>query len=434
METRRYLWEWSRRFASGPFEFLTERRRHTVALGTCLFVAVFVARAVFGTLGDAISFLYVIPVVLVATTAGARAGLLAGCVAFALSSIGTLMADLPVTALGYANRAVVYLFVGGLTGRFATTLRALEAESARHFDLSLDMISTAGFDGRFKSVNPAFERALGYRPDELVGRPFLDFVHPDDREKTEREAASLADGAKTVQFQNRYFAKDGEIRWMEWTSIPLQDEGLIYGVARDVTDRKELEQELERLSQRDPLTGLFNRRRFEEELRQQLAYTRRYGRGGALLMIDLDRFKQINDEFGHAAGDRALCDVAWALSDNLRASDTLARDSAAPGMGYEADDEGGAVVARLGGDEFVALLPEADAAGASAAAERLAEAVSGTPLEIDGRQVELRVSIGVATFDEYGLPGEVDLMAAADRAMYVAKAGGGGAKLAAPGA
>jgi len=399
----------------------TERRWAAVAIAAFLFAAIFVARATIGSLGDAISFLFVIPVVLVATSFGTRAGLLAGGVAFALSSLGTLIEGLPITALGYVNRAVVYLFIGGLTGRFATTLRTLEAESARHFDLSLDMISTAGFDGCFKSVNPAFERVLGYCPEELVGRPFLDFVHPDDREKTEREAASLSDGITTVQFQNRYFAKDGEVLWLEWTSIPLPDEGLIYGVARDVTERKALEQELERLSQRDPLTGLFNRRRFEEELRHQLAYTRHYGKGGALLMIDLDRFKQINDRLGHATGDEALRQVAAVLSDNLRGSDTLARDA-----------EPSRVVARLGGDEFVALLPEADGAGAAAAAERLAEALRAAPLEVDGREVELQVSIGVATFDEHGLPGEEELLAAADRAMYLAKAGGGGgAKLAA---
>jgi diguanylate cyclase (GGDEF)-like protein/PAS domain S-box-containing protein len=400
-------------------KLLTERRRVAVAIAAVLFASIFIARETVGTLGDAISFLYVVPVVLVATSAGTRAGMLAGAVAFVLSSAGTLMADLPVTPLGYVNRAVVYLFVGGLTGRFATTLRTLEAESARHFDLSLDMISTAGFDGRFRRVNPAFERTLGYRPEELVGRPFLDFVHPDDREKTEREAASLATGAKTVQFQNRYFAKDGEVRWLEWTSIPLRDEGLIYGIARDITDRKAMEQELERLSQHDSLTGLFNRRRFEEELRRQLAYTRRYGSGGALLMIDLDRFKQINDQLGHAAGDEALREVARMLSDNLRAGDTVARNAVN-------------FIARFGGDEFVALLPEADAAGAAAAAERLAEALGDMSLRIDGHEVELRVSIGVATFDEHGLPGEEELLAAADRAMYVAKAsGGGGAKLAA---
>ncbi len=411
---------------------LTQRRWTAVALASILFAEIFVLRVTVGTLADAISFLYVIPVVLIATARGTRAGLLAGAVAFLLSSVGALIADAPASVLGYANRALVYLFVGGLTGRFATTLRALQAESARHFNLSVDMICTAGFDGRFRSVNPAFERTLGYSPDELTGRPFLDFVHPDDREKTERESASLAEGAKTVQFQNRYFAKDGEVHWLEWTSIPLQEEAVIYAVARDITDRKELERELQRLSQHDALTGLFNRRRFEEELRRQLAYTRRYGRGGALLMIDLDRFKQINDELGHAAGDRALCQVGRILRDNLRASDTLARDAVTPRVEAEAEVE--AIVARLGGDEFVALLPEADADGAAVAAERLAEAVCGTPLEVDGRQVELCVSIGVAMFDENGIPGEVDLMAAADRAMYLAKASGGGAKLAAPAA
>lgn len=398
---------------------LTERRWAGVAIAAVLFAAIFVLRVTAGTLADAIGFLYVIPIVLVGTARGTRAGLLAGAVAFLLSSSGALIADAPTSVLGYVNRAVVYLFVGGLTGRFATTLRGLEAESARHFDLSLDMISIAGFDGCFKSVNPAFERSLGYRPEELVGRPFLDFVHPDDRERTEREAASLADGAKTVQFQNRYFAKDGAVRWIEWTSIPLEDEELIYGVARDITDRKALERELERLSHHDSLTGLFNRRRFEEELRRQLAYTRRYGKGGALLMIDLDRFKRINDEHGHAAGDEALRQVARVLSDNLRAGDTVARSAVN-------------VVARLGGDEFVALLPEADAEGAARAAERLVAVLAETPLRIEGREVELGVSIGVATFDAYGLPAERELLAAADRAMYVAKAGGGGgAKLAA---
>jgi diguanylate cyclase (GGDEF)-like protein/PAS domain S-box-containing protein len=400
-------------------QLLTERRWAGVAIAAVLFAAIFALRVTVGTLADAISFLYVIPIVLVATARGTRAGLLAGAIAFLLSTVGALMADAPTSVLGYVNRAVVYLFVGGLTGRFATTLRALEAESARHFNLSLDMISIAGFDGRFKSVNPAFERALGYRPEELVGRAFLDFVHPDDREKTEAEAASLSDGVTTVQFQNRYFAKDGEVHWMEWTSIPLPGEGLIYGVARDITERKALEQELERLSQHDPLTGLFNRRRFEEELRRQLAYTRRYGNGGALLMMDLDRFKQINDELGHAAGDEALRHVAELLSDNLRASDTVARDV-------------DPMIARLGGDEFVVLLPEADGGGAQAVAERLAAAIGEASLKVDGREIELRISIGVATFDGDGIPPEQELLAAADRAMYLAKASGGdGAKLAA---
>jgi diguanylate cyclase (GGDEF)-like protein/PAS domain S-box-containing protein len=390
---------------------IAERRRLAAAVAVLLFESIFVARVTFGTLADSFSFLYVIPVVLVAIAFGAGGGLLAGAIAFALASVGNLMADAPSSALGYLNRALVFLFVGGLIGRLVTTLRAVESERARHFELSQDMACVAGFDGYFKRVNPAFERILGYSEEDLLGRPFLDFVHPDDRGGTEEEAAAIAEGGGTVQFRNRYLAKDGSVRWIEWTSQPVFEEETIYAVARDVTDRKALEEELERLSQHDALTGLFNRRRFEEELRRQLAYTNRYGSGGALLLIDVDRFKQINDSLGHAAGDRALCQIAALLQDNLRASDVVARD---------ADP----VVARLGGDEFVVLLPEADEAGARAVADRLTTLMRESTLTIDGREVSLGISVGVAPFDEYGRPGEIELLAAADRAMYEAKAAG----------
>jgi PAS domain S-box-containing protein len=405
---------------------LIGRHRVSVAVPAALFAAIFLARVTFGTLADAIGFLYVIPVVLVAISFGARGGLVAGAVAFALAFLGSLIDDAPVTALGLANRLVVYLFVGGLTGYFATSLRAIETASARHLELSQDMICTADFDGYFTSVNPAFERILGYDESELLGRPFLEFVHPDDRKRTEEEATARAEGAKTIHFQNRYIAKDGKVHWLEWMSQAVLEEEVDYAVARDVSERKALEQELERLSQHDSLTGLFNRRRFEEELRRQLAYTRRYGKGGALLMIDVDRFKEINDSFGHAAGDRVLCEVAALLRDNLRGTDVIARDSTTPAVA--ADDlppnraNPGAVVARLGGDEFVVLLPEADEPGAEAVGARLAEAVRDARLTVDGHRVQLGISVGVALFDELGRPGERELLAAADRAMYEAKA------------
>ena len=309
--------------AAIPVLQLTERRWATVAVAALLFAAILMLRSLTGNAGDAVSFLYVIPVALVAIAFGERWGLVAGLIAFALASIWAWSAGIAIGALGYLVRAGVFLLIGALLGRFATSLRAVEAESARYFHLSLDMICVAGFDGCFKRVNPAFERTLGYAPEELVGRPFLDFVHPDDRELTEREAAAIPDGNGTVQFRNRYLDKQGNVHWLEWMSTAVLDQGLIYAVARDVTDRRALEQELEARSQRDPLTGLFNRRRFEEELQRQLAYTRRYGGKGALLMIDLDQFKQINDDLGHAVGDRALCHVAQVLSENLRRAMSL---------------------------------------------------------------------------------------------------------------
>ncbi len=389
-----------------------KRPINAALLAAALFAAIFGMRFAIGTLGDAITFLYVIPVVLAGMALGTRAGLAAAAVAFVLSTVWVLVDGAPITPLGYFNRALVFLFVGGLAGHFATRMRALEAESARHFNLSLDMISTAGFDGRFKTVNPAFERVLGYRAEDLVDRPFLDFVHPDDREKTEEEAASLSDGRTTVQFQNRYFDSKGEVHWIEWTSVPMLEEHIIYAVARDVTERKKMEQELERLSQCDPLTGLFNRRRFDEELEAQLAYTRRYGKGGALLVLDLDRFKRINDELGHAAGDEALLAVAETLRRNLRQSDTVGRPA-----------EG--IAARLGGDEFAVLLPEVDGPAAEGVAARLVEAFAASELAFEGRPVQLAASVGIALYDKHGCPPAEDLLVAADRAMYEAKARGG---------
>jgi diguanylate cyclase len=389
------------------------KRREAIAAAATLFVAIFALRITVGTLADAISFLYVVPVIVVAIALGMRAGLVAGLIAFGLSSASALIADQPTSALGYFNRAVVFLFIGALVGRFADELRSLEAESNRFFDLSRDMICIAGFDGYFKRVNPAFERTLGYSESELLGRPFVEFVHPGDRETTGEEAGQLAEGGGTVQFQNRYLDKQGEVHWIEWTSVGIPDEDLIYAVARDITDRKVLEQELELLSLSDPLTGVFNRRRFDEALEAQLAHARRYGRGGALLIADLDRFKQINDEFGHAAGDEALRAVARVLAANLRQTDMLARDV-------------GGLVARLGGDEFALLLPEVDVVAAETVASRLVEAIAAEPLEVDGRELKLGISVGVATFDENGCPSAKDLLAAADRAMYVVKAAGGG--------
>ena len=390
------------------------RRREAIAAAAVLFIAIFVVRTTVGTLADAISFLYVIPVVLVAISLGIRGGALAGAVAFALSTASVLIVEQPISAFGYVNRAVAFLFIGALAGRFAEVLRSLEAESTRFFELSRDMICVAGFDGYFKRVNPAFERTLGYSRRELLGRPFVEFVHPDDRGDTDVETGEISDGGPaTVHFQNRYLDKDGDVHWIEWTSVGVPDEELIYAVARDVTERKLLEQELELRSRSDPLTGMLNRRGFDVALAAQLAHARRYKRSGALLIADLDRFKQINDEFGHAAGDEALRVVSRVLASNLRETDLVGRD------------EGG-LLARLGGDEFALLLPETDAAGAEAAGQRLVAALAAEPLRFGDREVRLGVSIGIATFG-HGEGGTVeDLLAAADRAMYVVKAAGGG--------
>ena len=402
-----------------PTQILAERPRASLALAVVLFPTIFVLRLLAPEAGAGVTFLYVVPVVLVAIAYGGAAGLAAAGVAFSLSAVWVVIEGVPVTALGVAVRALVFGFVGFVVGRFATQLRRLEKESSRHFDLSLDMISTAGFDGRFKSVNPAFERILGYRPEDIVDRPFLDFVHPDDVERTELDAAALGEGRETIQFQNRYLDSEGEVHWIEWASVPIRDEDLIYGVARDVTERKALEHELERLSHHDPLTGVYNRRRFDEELSARLREARRYERSGALLIIDLDRFKAINDEYGHAAGDQALREVARVLDENTRGTDAVARD-------------GEGLLARVGGDEFAVLLAEVDEGDAMLVGERLVAALAETDVRCDGRPVPLAISVGIAHFDGHEPVDADQLFSRADRAMYVVKAGGGNGAVAGP--
>ena len=116
------------------------------------------------------------------------------------------------------------------------------SELERLFDLSLQLLGIAGVDGYFKRVNPAFEKTLGYPAEEFLCQPFIEFVHPDDRETTRREIEKLAAGIPTVSFENRYRTKEGGYRWLAWTAVPQSGEGLIYATAMDITGRKQAEQ------------------------------------------------------------------------------------------------------------------------------------------------------------------------------------------------
>lgn len=127
-----------------------------------------------------------------------------------------------------------------------TRLLKSRRELDRFFDVSLDLLCIAGLDGRFKRLNPAFEQVLGYSLDELTSIPFIDMVHPDDREMTANEVRKLDHGLTTTYFENRYLRKDGSTRWIAWTASPVPEEGLIYAAGRDITRAKDAEQELRR--------------------------------------------------------------------------------------------------------------------------------------------------------------------------------------------
>jgi diguanylate cyclase (GGDEF)-like protein len=167
----------------------------------------------------------------------------------------------------------------------------------------------------------------------------------------------------------------------------------------DLTDRRRLEDRLRHLADHDDLTGLINRRRFQEELERHLAQGRRYGMSGALLVLDLDGFKAVNDNHGHNAGDRVLRDVADALRARLRESD---------------------IVARLGGDEFAVLLPRESGEAAQQVCQALERAIPAEVSAPGGRRI--KASVGFAPFEE-GVRSIDEVFSAADASMYATKAG-----------
>ena len=193
--------------------------------------------------------LFVVPIALCAFAFGLRGGLLASLFAVGLLLGWETVNDQQVGAFGVATRATAYFVVGGLLGRFVDERRALEAQVNRHYDLSLDLLCTATFDGCFERLNPAWERVLGYTQSQLTSRPFVEFVHPDDRERTAAETIALADmGIDTVSFRNRFRTADGSYRWLEWNARAVSQERRIYATARDITIQHEAEQALQRQS------------------------------------------------------------------------------------------------------------------------------------------------------------------------------------------
>jgi diguanylate cyclase (GGDEF)-like protein/PAS domain S-box-containing protein len=275
-------------------------------------------------------------------------------------------------------------------------------EHEAFFTLSLDMLCIAGLDGKFHKTNRAFERTLGYAPNELTGSVFFDLIHPDDLELTRREVARLGAGVDTLTFDNRYRHKDGSYRWLSWTTpAPVAGRPFLYAVARDVTEQRLRQEQTLYLASHDALTGLVNRWRFDEELRAGLLRLKREACSGfAVLLLDLDRFKPVNDEHGHHAGDLVLQAVAARLNAIRRDSDILGR---------------------LGGDEFALLAYGVDEAGAADIARRMREQVL-LPIAIGGAEVQVDVSIGIAHVPHAGDEAAA-VLEQADAAMYQVKRG-----------
>jgi diguanylate cyclase (GGDEF)-like protein/PAS domain S-box-containing protein len=302
-----------------------------------------------------------------------------------------------------------------VTERHRLEISRREAEARfrtafEHAPIGVCVLNLRGTDpGQWITVNPALARLLGYERNTLLGTRIARIVHPDDVDAGKRVLGALVRGKTArAEIEARLLHADGHVVWTLVTvAVDMGDDGQpAFGIAQvmDITERKRFEGQLQYLADHDALTGLFNRRRFEEELEHVLAGAERYARAGALLVLDLDGFKFVNDTLGHPVGDELIARLAATLKTELRESD---------------------VIARLGGDEFGVILPEATEAEAGAVAEKLLRAVARDGVVADQtRQARVTASIGLAPFSGTDRLSAEELLVEADIAMYDAKEAG----------
>jgi diguanylate cyclase (GGDEF)-like protein/PAS domain S-box-containing protein len=255
----------------------------------------------------------------------------------------------------------------------------------------------------FVYAGASTSRLLGYGEEELIGKHFLTFVHPRERGSSEQLFRSLTENAGSdMQGELRFLHRSGSWVWLEgYAQNLLHDEsvGAIVVNYRDVSQRKATERQLEYQAYYDALTGLPNRLLFRDRVINAIAQARRNRRGMAVMYLDLDHFKNVNDGLGHSVGDALLSEVAMRLATCVRASDTISR---------------------LGGDEFTILLNETSTGEAVASVARKVLQSLARPFRVDGHELFVTASIGISLFPADGDDVET-LLKSADSAMYRAK-------------
>jgi diguanylate cyclase (GGDEF)-like protein/PAS domain S-box-containing protein len=296
-----------------------------------------------------------------------------------------MMAD---SRLALAERA------GPVSGAFETAFA--------HAPIGMALVDMAD---RVLRVNDALCRITGHTAEEICARSFRDLVDPHDVELDAPQIVDLLNGDKQqYEIEKRFRHAWGHMVWVLMSVSLVRDEegrSLHFIVQlQDISERKELERHIDRLVDHDFLTALFNGRRFEQALTQETKAAARYGDGGAVLLIDLDHFKTVNDRFGHRAGDDLLKAVAATLRERIRETDVLAR---------------------LGGDEFGIILHKVGAGQAEVIAEGIVKALRRQTAMLAEQQIPVTASVGVALLDGHT---SLEILAAADLAMYEAKEAG----------
>ncbi len=306
---------------------------------------------------------------------------------------------------------VIFVAITDLTARRKTETALLHSE--RRFrdiaEAAGEYVWEAGLQGRFSYVSPRVEKVLGYRPEEMVGKSFFRFLPFGEMQHIRRWMTDneTAEGAFR-DLEHRFIAKSGEVRWLRANGVIVRDDhGLLIGrrgTTSDITERKKAEHRIAFLANRDPLTELANRSFFQDRLSQAIRNAARRQESLAVMFLDLDRFKIINDSLGHHVGDLMLKEVSKRLLECVRKIDT---------------------VARLGGDEFIILI---EGLSRDPDAENIAFKILRAlahPIPILEYELHTSCSIGAALFPRDGDTVEA-LLKHADLAMYAAKERGRG--------
>ena len=281
-------------------------------------------------------------------------------------------------------------------------LREVRERFESAFDNAPIGMALIATDDRWLQVNDALCRITGQTEEELKTTTLRAMTHPDDIDLDKESLKQLLAGqTSSYQVEKRYRHAWGHYVWVLVTASIVRDEngGPLYLVTQvqDISERRELARRLEYFVNHDFLTGLFNRRHFEQELARETERVARYGDPGAVMVIDIDNFKDVNDTFGHKAGDDVLKGVGALLRQRLRQTD---------------------IVARVGGDEFAVLLPQTAPDHAQVVADEMVKALGRQVAMLADRSIRVTASVGVALFD--GLT-DIEVLAYADLAMYEAK-------------